>query len=79
MDPVQIAEEVAAELERIAGICSVSLTQAGALLKFFRYDAEKLMERFFEGNQKTQIEKEKEQQRFVIYSFSSAFCYVVRS
>jgi ariadne-1 len=56
LDKTQIQESAAKEIERIATITDTSLSTAGALLRAFQWNSEKLLERYYENPEKVMKE-----------------------
>lgn len=52
LDQTQIQESAAKEIERIATITDTSLSTAGALLRAFQWNSEKLLEKYYENPEK---------------------------
>eukprot|EP01120_Amphizonella_sp_Union-15-10_P002490 TRINITY_DN1273_c0_g1_i4.p1 TRINITY_DN1273_c0_g1~~TRINITY_DN1273_c0_g1_i4.p1 ORF type:complete len:614 (+),score=95.91 TRINITY_DN1273_c0_g1_i4:141-1982(+) len=48
----QVVEEIQKEINKIADICEVNFTAAGALLKHTRWDSQKLLEKYFDDPDK---------------------------
>jgi ariadne-1 len=52
LDTKEISEIVADEISRVAQLCDVNFSQAGAILKTFNWDSERLLENYWEDPDK---------------------------